>query len=101
MPSFVSFESAAAWASPGLDLGLVRNERLRGLHELIRRDALLRRDRDRVEAASFLKGLSGRNVEDGNRGAAQRIYGTELPMPVISYCSTRPSAATPTVSPTT
>ena len=102
MPSFVSAASAAACAAPVCTSAVAGSERLRAPRRPARRrDPVLRRDRDRVEAdpsgsRACAVGTSKTAI------VAPPIESTEpnFAIPVISYRLTAPSAATPIVSPT-
>ena len=62
-----------------LHLGRVGHERPEGLHQLVGRDPVLRRDRDRVEPILLLEErLRRRHVEDRDGRAADRVDRAEL-----------------------
>ena len=85
----------------GLHLRGSGHERLERLNELVRGNALLRRNRDGVEVALLPEeGLRSRHVEDGERRPADRVDRSEPRDTRDLVLLEGPSAATPTVSPT-
>ena len=72
--SLVSLESAAACASPVLTSALAGSSGLISLRQRGRRDAVLGLDGDAVVLALLVEQrLRRREVEDGQRGAAERV----------------------------